>query len=394
MAGRLGSIEAGALWTPRGVEAGVDVVSASAQYVDMGVIPALEGATRFTMIARMYRASASNFCEVQRGTASTSRVGIHLYTDGRVYFTQCASSSLEHGSFAASLIETHTLASVFDGTQATNAARLKGYLDGVQQTLTYGTTIPAATSAPNATLRLGQCQDGGPRSSTGSFYFVFIYDRALEEHEIAAISRDPYAPWIGAAAATRSTSAAGSSAEVTVADITVEADDLVATSGQFVVSPEADVTLEADALLAVAGEVDVECPPAEITVTALALIVETSEIWAEFSRVSPEPEAWAYRGPDFVSVDVTSSVPSDPVDEASIGISVDGVALAVSTVSIAGGFRATAPKRWHDEQTYAVTIAAKTTTGPLTTLAYEFTAALWIAEAAACLLYTSPSPRD
>ena len=107
--------------------------------------------------------------------------------------------------------------------------------------------------------------------------------------------------------------------------------------------------------------------------------------------MTPTPDAAAYRGADLLSVDVTTTVPGDPIVEASIDLSVDGAALTVSTVSIAGGFRATAPKRWNDEQTYDVTIAAESvaTTGAPTTLNYEFTTALWIAEAGAAAGYVN-----
>ncbi len=45
---------------------------------------------------------------------------------------------------------------VYDGTQATNATRLKVYLDGVQQTLTFTGTIPAALQNPTSAFEIGR----------------------------------------------------------------------------------------------------------------------------------------------------------------------------------------------------------------------------------------------
>lgn len=374
--GRIGSIEAGALWTPRGVEVGIDVVSASAQYADLGVIPALEGVTRFTMIARMYRASSSNFCEIQRGNGTTNRVGIHLYNDGRVYFTQATASGLEHGSFASSVTGTHTLASVFDGTQSTNATRLKGYLDGVPQVLTYGATIPAVTSAPNATLRLGQCQDGGPRSSTGSFYFLFVYDRALGDEEIAAISRDPYAPWIGAAAAIRSTgAAAGSSAEVTVADITVEADDLAATLGQLVEAPEADISVESDDLVVAIGGVSVECPLVGVTLEADGLSAINSGVTvAVASDLAPASGAVNVYPDGRVSVTWTPVSGINPITGTTL--EVNGYSVAYDVEVLAGGANrlTTTSAPMFPRSVNTVDTSVSTLSGHVNTLSYSFAA--------------------
>lgn len=115
---------------------------------------------------------------------------------------------------------------------------------------------------------------------------------------------------------------------------------------------------------------------------------------ALFTNVEPEPDAAARRGPDRVTVDVTTSSGPDPVVSASIEISVDGVALTVSTVTIAGGYRATAPYRFNDGETYDVEISAETvaTVGSPATLSYEFTTAFWTAESlAASGLILSPS---
>lgn len=99
---------------------------------------------------------------------------------------------------------------------------------------------------------------------------------------------------------------------------------------------------------------------------------------ALFTNIEPEPDAVARRGPDRVTVDVTSSSAPDPVVSASITISVDGTALTVSTVSIFGGYRATAPYRFNDDTEYEIEITAETvaTVGTPASTTFDFRTAL------------------
>lgn len=374
---RHGTLAGASSWEARGVERGVNVVNGTTQYVDVGDVDALDGVSQFTIVERVYRASSSDFCEINKGSVSSSRVAIQLHSDGFIYFSMTTTGTTEWGTISGSSITgVHTFAMVFDGTQATNATRLKGYLDGVAQSLTFTGTIGAATASTSDPLQFGHCQYNN-RYSNGSFYYVLIYDRALTAEEIAQITLDPFAPWDDDLT---DSLVVGSpvSLELPVADVSVQADSLMAAIGTALILPEANVSLQADGL--VAGNA-VELPSVSILVDAIAPFAVTESTLAVFSNISPAPDAAGYRGADRVTVDVTSPYPvTHPVAAATITIAVNGVPLTVSTSTISAGFRATAPYRWNDEQTYEVEITAETTSsvGAPTIFTYTFTVGFWV----------------
>ena len=65
------------------------------------------------------------------------------------------------------------VAMVFDGTAATNADRLKLFINGVQKTLTFSGTIPAYTENNNTPLIVG-------KGVAGRFDDIRVWDRALD----------------------------------------------------------------------------------------------------------------------------------------------------------------------------------------------------------------------
>ena len=68
------------------------------------------------------------------------------FSGGNTIVLQVEEGGASFGTFSFTSTNTwHHLAMVFDGGGGTNADRLKGYLDGVQQTLAFTGTIPAAT---------------------------------------------------------------------------------------------------------------------------------------------------------------------------------------------------------------------------------------------------------
>lgn len=329
--GRLGSLVGNAPWEARGAEVGVNTVVASSQYIDTNdTVRILDGAQQFTIIARVYRASSSHFCEVNRGTIDTARIGFSLYNNGRVYFVCCSTSAFQNGWITSGLTGTHTLAAVFDGTKATDATRLKGYVDGVPQTLTYDGTIGTSMATSTGTFRLGNAEYAG-RSSTGSFYYALIYDRALSDAEIAAITLDPFAPWrsippvdeiivtgteeelpVASVTVEAGDLATSSTQEFPPADISIQSDDLVASSGTFIVVPESDVTLEADDLAAV------------ITVTT--------------ATISDQNPADGATGVELLGVVTARFQPTDVGNAiTTITATFDGAAVTVTVTALAGG---------------------------------------------------------
>lgn len=60
-----------------------------------------------------------------------------------------------------------TVVWIFDGSQATDATRLRGYVDGVQQTLTFFGVIPATMTVDTNTIAIGSTNDGAQFSDEG-----------------------------------------------------------------------------------------------------------------------------------------------------------------------------------------------------------------------------------
>jgi hypothetical protein len=84
-------------------------------------------------------------------------------------------------------VERH-VAMVFDGTQTGDANRLKIYIDGVAETLTFSGTIPAQTpNIPTTVGYLGRRQNAS-LPYKGTIRDVRIYDRALSAADVAAFA--------------------------------------------------------------------------------------------------------------------------------------------------------------------------------------------------------------
>lgn len=88
------------------------------------------------------------------------------------------------------------VAMVFDGSQSGNDARLKLYVNGIQQTITWGVgvTIPASTSTNTVNVLFGVEMPGTwNRYYSGTIDLPTIYSRALTAAEIAELYHDPFA---------------------------------------------------------------------------------------------------------------------------------------------------------------------------------------------------------
>ena len=163
-------------------------------------------------------------------------------------------------------------------------------------------------------------------------------------------------------------------------DFVVE--DLIASSGASAVLPEAILDFVVEDLDALGGDTSIELPVATLGLIATDLLVDNDASPAYFANVAPAPDATGYRGPDRITFDVLTSDIGQPVDEDSIEVEVDGVAVAISSaIPIVSGFRVTAPYRFNAEEIYEITLRAATSTtlGDPAELVYEISTALWIA---------------
>jgi len=107
-------------------------LNASDDYINTGID--LSGSAQVDITMTYYRASARTIGGSAQGQNANYRFGIVWNSDNKIYALACAGSS---GSTAVTAAITSTgwftLRLVYDGTQGTNATKLKVYLNGVQQ---------------------------------------------------------------------------------------------------------------------------------------------------------------------------------------------------------------------------------------------------------------------
>jgi Concanavalin A-like lectin/glucanases superfamily len=122
-----------------------------------------------------------------RDSATVSqRVQIETYSDGNLYVETTA--GVTHGFFDYStVISAGTwfhFAAVFDGTQATNATRLKVYVNGRPIALSYTGTIPANVSNPASTNQTYPFYYSATEVWNGMVDDLRLYHRALSQNEV------------------------------------------------------------------------------------------------------------------------------------------------------------------------------------------------------------------
>lgn len=126
-------------------------------YVDCGDIDAMDGQSALTIALWAYADTLGSYRALCRKQLDASnRIIMHVSVGGNTYWNICNGANT-YGS-KEGLVSTgawHHFGLVFDGAGATNADRLKGYYDGVEQTLSYTGTIPATTPSTSAAFQIG-----------------------------------------------------------------------------------------------------------------------------------------------------------------------------------------------------------------------------------------------
>jgi pimeloyl-ACP methyl ester carboxylesterase len=112
----------------------------------------LTSASKFTLEALIkIDSTASNWTTIiRKGYNGNNRIMFHVGPGDNSLWLIMNNNSYSEGYTAAGVISPgnwYHVAAVFDGTQTGNANRLKIYLNGVQQSLSFNGTIPATTSS-------------------------------------------------------------------------------------------------------------------------------------------------------------------------------------------------------------------------------------------------------
>ena len=117
---------------------------------------------------------------IETGTTNASGIRVTIPTstseaDGTTY------GETPTGQLTASTWTHITV--VYDGTATGNANRLKIYINGVKQNLTFAGTIPASTQATTSNALVGESSDGA-RNFPGTIDEMKLYGGALTQSEL------------------------------------------------------------------------------------------------------------------------------------------------------------------------------------------------------------------
>ncbi len=184
----VGSDATANMWT-RGLFGPAAVfVAGNTNYFDCGAMPALSGASQATIFAQGSIAASGNGWSTGRLTTSNFRFGPVRYTDNNLYLCCDDGSGGVSPNVAYSTVGQVNICMVYDGTQGTNANRIKCYINGALKTLSASGTIPATIPTRADTWRIGH--DAANNSHTGgNFDLVALWiGRALTAGEALTLS--------------------------------------------------------------------------------------------------------------------------------------------------------------------------------------------------------------
>ncbi len=160
----------------------------SSQYLSAAAQSLIASASAATLVARHFRTSTGDQTGVGLSSSTSSRFSM-LWYSGDVYFC-CANGSGSYGSAAVSGTGWRALGMSFDGSGGTNSDRLKAFVDGAPQTLTFNLTVPS--TLPNAAglgdLFIGR-ENANNASSVGAHAEVAMWNVALTAAEHAAFGK-------------------------------------------------------------------------------------------------------------------------------------------------------------------------------------------------------------
>lgn len=169
-----GTLTNGPVWTPTPYGAGITAASGSSQMVDCGTPAGLNGATKAVLSAWVYKPDNSVTAGLGASGGSTGggdRFSFFWYTDGTGYF------SAENGSAAYGFVSIpvgwRRVCAAYDGTAGGNSTRLRVWVDGVPQTLSFTGTIPATLSSIVGPFTVGR--DSSTRYCDGTYPDVSLW---------------------------------------------------------------------------------------------------------------------------------------------------------------------------------------------------------------------------
>lgn len=161
----------------------------SNDFLDFGTDPILAGKTQFTVEMRVhFDSNSGDFTIIGQRTLDNNRT-IVLQRWAGAFYLFLSNGNWGTCAFIPCLSTVYHLAIVYDGSGASNSDRLKLYINGILQPLTYNGTIDVASyiTSPPANLVLG-CEHNGPSTQlqflNGQFGEFCVWDYPLTDAEV------------------------------------------------------------------------------------------------------------------------------------------------------------------------------------------------------------------
>ena len=155
-------------------------------YILSNAISQNNNAPALTWVVWVKRSTSNTLVTFIQYSGPTSDIGLELWSNGVIYF-EIGNGGNTIGELSNNSSSWQNIAMVFDGSGVNNSARLKAYINGIQQNLTYTGTIPTTAGSGN-TLYIGNT---GPFAGSNSNLFSIgnlgsfaSYNRALTAQEI------------------------------------------------------------------------------------------------------------------------------------------------------------------------------------------------------------------
>ena len=156
----------------------------SARYVNAGNASALNSVSSFTMSFWGKRNVSGGIVIISKITDADNRINIGPWSDGLVYFN-VSNGGAAWGTVSSNDTKWHLYTMVFDGSQSGNSNRLKGYIDGALQSLTFaGASIAATTANISGNLEIGHLNLAPGYNSNGIIDDVRLWNRSLTAAEV------------------------------------------------------------------------------------------------------------------------------------------------------------------------------------------------------------------
>jgi hypothetical protein len=174
--------DTGSCGTTTGTINGARTFNGSTQYFTKSLLSGSQ--TAMSLGGWFNRSSSAHLILAGYGVTATARFNLNAFSDGNIY-CQVENGTSVGGSCAFSGTGWHHIVMVYDGGQSTNATKLKVYIDGTAQTLSFSGTIPTGCTV-TGNFELGR-EAAFTRFATGSADEVGLWTRALSQGEVTSL---------------------------------------------------------------------------------------------------------------------------------------------------------------------------------------------------------------